>query len=199
MKTIRWTLALLGFCCAVLSGAPQDPPAPPQKDAGQQVPPQGRRRRMRGAMIWRAFARLDKNKQKELLALQHSDPEKFSVEMRKIGEQFFKEEQQRRSKVRAIVEKYQKSKDAKEKESLKKELTELERVEFQRSLDELSKILEESRRRVAFLEGELNKRSKNAGPAVDARVDALLKGEIRLDMPPPPPPRERPPRTKGNQ
>ena len=170
---------------------------------GRKMPPPGRGfgGPGRGAAMWRVFSRLDEPTRKKMLELQRNDPEKFFVEMRRLTEEYTKKDQLRRQQMQALIDKYRASTDKAEREKLKAELTRMEKAQFARHIAGLSSTIESTKRRLAFMEKELNKRKEKADAIVEARVEALLSGELPVSPPdhrrgprPGGPPHKTPPR-----
>ena len=145
----------------------------------------------RNAVFWRVFSQLSEPERKKMQELQRNDPEQFTVEMRKLAEKYEKQALAWRSKLTSLIEKYRKSTDRNEKAGLKAEITAMEKERFEKHISGLTKTIEGAKRRVAMMEVELKKRRAKADAIVNARVEALIKGEIPV-MPPrrPGPPRK---------
>ena len=154
----------------------------------------------RGAAMWRAFSLLDEAERKKMLELQRNDPDKFFAEMRKLSAEFEKQEQARLKKLQCLIDKYRTSTDKAERERLKAELTKMERAQFDKRIAGLTRTVESTKRRLALMEQGLKERKEKADAIVDARVEALLSGEIPVNpVYPAPhmrqgPPRQGPPR-----
>ncbi len=153
----------------------------------------------RGAAMWRAFSLLDEAERKKMLELQRNDPDKFFAEMRKLSAEFEKQEQARLKKLQCLIDKYRNSTDKAERERLKAELTKMERAQFDKRIAGLTRTVESTKRRLALMEQGLKERKEKADAIVDARVEALLSGEIPVAPAFPPahmrqgPPRQGPP------
>ena len=155
----------------------------------------------RGAAMWRAFSLLDEAERKKMLELQRNDPDKFFAEMRRLSAEFEKREQARLQKLQCLIDKYRTSTDKAERERLKAELTKMEKAQFDKRIAGLTRTVESTKRRLALMEQGLKERKEKADAIVDARVEALLSGEIPVApaYPAPPhmrqgPPRQGPPR-----
>ena len=154
----------------------------------------------RGAAMWRAFSLLDEAERKKMLELQRNDPDKFFAEMRRLSAEFEKQEQARLKKLQCLIDKYRTSTDKAERERLKTELTKMERAQFDKRIAGLTRTVESTKRRLALMEQGLKERKEKADAIVDARVEALLSGEIPVAPAYPAPhmrqgpPRQGPPR-----
>ena len=154
----------------------------------------------RGAAMWRAFSQLDENERKKMLELQRNDPDKFFAEMRRLSAEFEKREQARLQKLQCLIDKYRTSTDKAERDRLKAELTKMEKAQFDKRIAGLTRTVESTKRRLALMEQGLKERKEKADAIVDARVEALLSGEIPVapSYPAPHmrqgPPRQGPPR-----
>ena len=143
-------------------------PRPPRR------PPLSREEFLRGPGIWRAFAMMSAEEQKEMRKLQRTEPEKYQALMRKKAEELFNAEQLRRKQIAEIVEKYHASTDNAEKEKLKNELKNIVKERFNDQLRAMRGDLERTRARVKHLEKEVKKRETNS----DAIIDAMLKRHL---------------------
>ena len=154
----------------------------------------------RGAAMWRAFSLLDEAERKKMLELQRNDPDKFFAEMRRLSAEFEKQEQARLKKLQCLIDKYRTSTDKAERERLKTELTKMEKAQFDKRIAGLTRTVESTKRRLALMEQGLKERKEKADAIVDARVEALLSGEIPVAPAYPAPhmrqgpPRQGPPR-----
>ena len=146
-------------------------PRPPRR------PPLSREEFLRGPGIWRAFAMMSAEEQKEMRKLQRTEPEKYQALMRKKAEELFNAEQLRRKQIAEIVEKYHASTDNAEKENLKNELRNIVKERFDNQLRAMRGDLERTRARVTRLEKELKKRETNS----DAIIDAMLKRHLEAN------------------
>ena len=144
----------------------------------------------RNAVLWRVFSQLNDAERKKMHDLQRNNPEAFTVEMRKLVDKYEQLERIRNERLLSLIDKYRKSKDEKERAKLKDELTRMEKERFEQHLAGLSRTIANTRRRLAFMEKELNKRKAKKEAIVDARVEAILTGKIPVFAPqgsPPPP------------
>ena len=149
--------------------------------AGEKALPVPERRKIfRGHMAWRAFSQLNEPERKKMQALQRSDPERFAAEMKLLAEKYEKKEIAWRGKMRALIAQYRRSSDVKEKEKIKAEITKMETERFQQRISALAKTIAVNKLRVAMMEKELKKRRERSKDIVEARVDAILTGEIPL-------------------
>ena len=161
----------------VPAGAPVAPPAAQEK----QNPGGGRMRGMRrNALIWRAFSQLNETERKKMQDLQRSNPEAFAAEMRKLAEQYEKKENAWREKMELLTEKYRKSTDKAERSKIKAEMMKMEKVRFDKRLGDLEKTIAATKQRVALMEQDLKKRKERSDAIVEARVEAILSGELPL-------------------
>ena len=167
--------------------------------AGKLPPPKARsgagmRGMRRNVMVWRVFSQLSDAERKKMHELQRSNPEAFSAEMRKLIDKFEQKERARIRKLQSLIDQYRKSNDKAERSRLKAEVAKMEKELFNQRLAGLSRTIINAKRRVAMMEEELNKRKAKAHDIVEARVDALLTGELpvvsyppRRNVPPRPP------------
>lgn len=158
-------------------------------------PPGGAKMRgmKRNALMWRVFSQLTEPERKKMQELQRSNPEQFSIEMRKLADKYEQQENAWRRKMHSLVEKYRSSTDKAEREKLKAEVVKMERERFNKRLNGLARTIAATKRRVAIMEQELNKRKERAAEIVDARAEAILTGELPVD----PQPHHRFPPRKG--
>ena len=185
LKSVVLTLAAVwgGALFAAETVPVKAPPAPPVHE--KPGPGSGRMKGMRrNALIWRAFSQLNEAERKKMQELQRSNPEAFVAEMRKLAEQFEKRENSWREKMGLLTEKYRKSTDKAERSKIKAEMMKLEKERFDKRLGDLEKTIAATKRRVAFMEQELKKRKERSDAIVEARVDAILSGELPLMGPP---------------
>ena len=186
LKGVVLTLIAVGSG-ALLAAENVPAGAPAAQGAAQEKPGPGNGR-MRGmrrnALIWRAFSQLNETERKKMQDLQRSNPEAFAAEMRKLAEQFEKKENSWREKMGLLTEKYRKSTDKAERSKIKAEMMKLEKERFDKRLGDLEKTIAATKRRVAFMEQELKKRKERSDAIVEARVDAILSGELPLMGPP---------------
>ena len=147
----------------------------------------------RNAVFWRVFSQLSEPERKKMQELQRNDPEKFAAEMRKLAEKYEQRELAWRNKLTSLIEKYRKSSDKNERSKLKAEITVMEKERFDQRIAGLTRTIAGAKRRVAMMEEDLKKRKDKAAAIVDARVEALIKGEIPVM----PPRRVMPPRKEG--
>lgn len=153
-------------------------------ESGERLPAPPRERRIpRGALIWRAFSQLNEAERKKIQELQRTDPEKFHAAMQELAEKFEKQENAWRRKMFSLIGQYRRSTDSAEREKIKNEITRMETERFKRRLDGLAKTIARSKRRVAMMERELQKRKERSSAIVGARVEAILSGEIPFDPP----------------
>lgn len=147
----------------------------------------------RNAVFWRVFSQLSEPERKKMQELQRNEPEKFTAEMRKLAEKYEQRELAWRNKLTSLIEKYRKSSDKNERSKLKAEITVMEKERFDQRIAGLTRTIAGAKRRVAMMEKDLKKRKDKAAAIVDARVEALLNGEIPVM----PPRRSIPPRKDG--
>ena len=187
---------------------PQQPKAemPPHRARGGMVPPRGRGEmfphrgrgemsphRFRGgdrvdnmrrnAMIWRVFSELDDAERKKMQELQRENPEKFALEMRSRAEAFEKQEQEKVQKLLSLIDRYRKSSDKEERAKLKAEIAKTEKERFNKRLAGHERVINSTKRRLALMEEELAKRKAKKDAIVEARVEALLSGELPVMQP----------------
>lgn len=201
MKQTVFLFLLIGALLPLVGA--ETPAKPSESEAEATVPskrePPRRRGHRNGYWIWRAFSQMTEAERRSMSELQRSDPEKFLKEMRKKGEALFRQEQARRAEIRSLVERH-KSADAKQQAAIKQRLTDMERQEFRRRVNELSHQIRATKARIAHMEADLKKRRAHAGEIIAVRVEAMLKGELFErpprrrgggPVPPPPPPPEK--------
>ena len=145
----------------------------------------GRGRGMRGnAVFWRVFSELSDAERKKMQELQRNNPEEFAAEMRKRVEAHEKKIQAKIEHLSALIGKYRKSTDEKERAKLKDELIKLEKEQFEQRLAGMARTIANTKQRVALMEKELEKRNAKKDAIVEARVDALLSGELPVPVSP---------------
>lgn len=148
------------------------------KGPGMMMRPGMRPGAARGAAMWRAFSLLDEAERKKMLELQRNDPDKFFSEMRRLSAEFEKQEQARLKKLQCLIDKYRTSTDKAERKRLKTELTKMEKAQFDKRIAGLTRTVESTKRRLVLMEQGLKERKEKADAIVEARVEALLSGEI---------------------
>ena len=179
------------FAVLPLQGGEKAPHHPPRRE--HKAP--GMRNMGRNAMMWRVFSQLDDAERKKMQELQRNNPEEFASSMRALVEKYEKLERARVEKLSALIEKYRKSSDKEERTKLKNEIARMEKERFDKRLEGLAKMIEGTKRRVALMEADLNKRKAKKEAIIDARVEALLSGELPVAPPQHPRPmRKGPPR-----
>ena len=150
-------------------------------------PPQQGNMKMRGmrrnAIVWRVFSQLSEPERKKMQELQRNNPEAFTQKMRELADKYEQQENAWRNKMIALVEKYRKSTDKAEKAKLKTEVVKLERERFNKRLTGLERTIAATKRRVALMEQELNKRKARSAEIIDARAEAILSGELPVAAP----------------
>ena len=153
------------------------PPAPrhekPVKKSGDS--PRSPENYRRGPGVWRAFSRLSRQEQEELLKLQRNDPKKFEAVMREKADQLYEAEKQRRKEQHDLAMQYQQESDPAKKEAIKADLRKKIHEDFLQRLQDSRRDIESHKRRTAQLEEELLKREKNC----EAIVDALLQHHLQ--------------------
>lgn len=164
--------------------------------------PEARNAKMRGmrrhAIVWRVFSQLSESERKKMQELQRSNPEAFSAAMKKLADEYEKKERLRAHKLFSLIRKYRQSTDSEERARFKAEIVKMEKERFEERLQGLARTIAGTRRRLAFMEQELNKRKAKKEAIVEARTEALLSGEIPVNfshsrrMGPPRPPRRAP-------
>ena len=182
LKSVVLTLIAVGGG-ALLAAENVPAGAPAAQGAAQEKPGPGNGR-MRGmrrnALIWRAFSQLNETERKKMQELQRSNPEAFAAEMRKLAEQYEKKENAWREKMELLTEKYRKSTDKAERSKIKAEMMKMEKVRFDKRLGDLEKTIAATKQRVALMEQDLKKRKERSDAIVEARVEAILSGELPL-------------------
>ena len=138
----------------------------------------------RNALVWRVFSQLSEPERKKMQELQRNNPEQFALEMRKLADQYEQQENAWRQKMLSLVEKYRKSTDKTEREKLKAEVVKMEKERFEKRLNDLERTIAATKKRVAFMEEDLKKRKARSAAIVEARVDAILSGELPVTVPP---------------
>lgn len=192
-KIMIWAGAVVSSV-SLYAGKPVPPPEKMPHPGKRALPEKGKPKwGMRGnAIMWRVFSQLDDGERKRLQTLQRNNPEQFTAEMRKLAEKYEKQERAWYSKMTFLIEKYRKSTDKEERSKLKAEIARMEKVRFDQRVAGLERTIAGAKRRVAMMERELEKRRTKAAAIIEARVEALLAGEIPVM--PHPPRGHRPPR-----
>lgn len=182
----RSALMVIAVFSGTLLAAEKTPGQTPPPSAHAKPGPGGHRMKgmRRNALIWRVFSQLNETERKKMQELQRSNPEAFAAEMRKLAEQYEKKENAWRQKMVLLTGKYRKSTDKTERARLKAEVMKMEKERFGRRLSGLERTISATKKRVALMEQELNKRKERAEAIVEARVEALLSGELPLMGPP---------------
>ena len=164
---------------SALCGAEKVQP-PAQGSAEQPAPnavrPRGARRG--NALMWRVFSQLPENERKKMQELQRNNPEQFAVEMRKITEKYEQKENAWFKEMTSLVKSYRECTDKNEQARLKAEITRLEKSRFEKRLQGFEKMIAATKKRVELMEQDLKKRKEHSKQIVEARVEAILSGEI---------------------
>jgi hypothetical protein len=174
LSGIMAVAALAALTAFPLEGAEQKKPVPPPHGHGRPA----MRGSKRNAMVWRVFSQLSEAERKKMAELQRNNPEAFNAEMRKLVEQFEQQERARTKHLQSLIDRYRKSTDEKERAALKAELAKMETERFEKRLEGFAKMIAGTRKRLAIMEQDLEKRKARKGAIVEARVEALLSGEI---------------------
>lgn len=175
--------AKIAFGCmvsaTVLCGAEKT--AQPSPEKGEKVAQntvKSRSNRRGNALIWRVFSQLPENERRKMQELQRNNPEQFAAEMRKIAEKYEQHEKSWYKKMISLVNRYRESSDKNEKAKLKAEISQLEKSRFEKRLDGLEKMIAATKKRVELMEQDLKKRKERSKEIIEARVEAILSGEI---------------------
>ena len=168
---------ILFFAVAVLFFSAAAETAAPSRKRGGFPPPGKDHNFQRNPAVWRAFSMLPLNEQKELMKLQHNDPEKFRAIMQEKAAKIQAEMQAKRQKVADLAAKIRDSKDDKEKTALRAELRAMLKDSFDSRINHLKRNIESNKKRIARMEEELKKRESNADALVDAITEAVISGK----------------------
>lgn len=196
----KWLLLIAccgAFACFAISDGPADRPAetPANAPADRPTPPPSPKKekeRRVSFVIWRVFSNLPDDERKKMMELQRTDPEKFRSIMTEKGKALIKADRERQNELRKLAAEYQSSSDTARKRELYKKIEESVRQNYFKRIEENRRHLAEMKRRTQDFEAELNKREKNADPAIKTRIEAILRGDVEPDrFPPPPPPPHR--------
>lgn len=137
----------------------------------------------RNALVWRVFSQLSEPERRKMQELQRNNPEAFTQKMRELADKYEQQENAWRNKMIALVDKYRKSTDKAEREKLKAEVVKMEKERFDKRLSSLAGMIAATKRRVALMEQELNKRKARSAEIIDARAEAILSGELPVAAP----------------
>lgn len=158
------------------------PEAPPH--GGRHCPPpepppeRGPERRFRiGPGMWQVFSQLTPEERQAMQKLQREDPEKFREVMSAKADELYRKRQHRHAELQKLAEQCRAAATPEERERLRKLLVEEVEKDFRAHLKANRRQIEDMKRRTARLEQELQRREKNVKAAVDARVEAMIKGE----------------------
>ena len=163
----------------VLCGAEKT--AQPSPEKGEKVAQntvRSRSNRRGNALIWRVFSQLPENERKKMQELQRNNPEQFAAEMRKIAEKYEQQENAWLKEMNSLVKSYRESSDKNERARLKAEISRLEKGRFEKRLQGFEKMIAATKKRVELMEQDLKKRKEHSKEIVEARVEAILSGEI---------------------
>lgn len=134
------------------------------------------RESIRSHHIWRIISMLPAEEQRELLKLQRTDPEKFRAVMRKKADEFQKTQQQKRQQHTALSAQIRACSDPEQKAALRKQLRDMIKSDFETHLANMRRNIEASKRRIARMEKELQRREKNSAAVIDAITESLISG-----------------------
>jgi len=188
MMTVRLGLRCFVMMLAVLladtlraeSAPAAPPPEKPAPEAPQgAVPPRGRPggRFRYGPGMWQAFSQLSAEERAALQKLQREDPVKFREVMDAKAEELYKKLQARIAELEALAKACREAKDPQEAQRLREKLTAEVEKDFREHLAANRRHLEEMKRRAQRMESELDLREKKCAEAVQARVEAMIRGE----------------------
>ena len=107
----------------------------------------------------------------ELKALKAKDPKKFEQEVQALHEQFMKAKKQEHDAIRALVDNYRETKDAKVKEQLREKL----QSSFDERMKNAEQCLKEQEKRLEEAKKNLEARKANAGAIIDGRLENMLR------------------------
>ena len=163
------------------------PPPPPSeaKDAPTQDPVKEQKWRENRRLMqatWRAFGALDQASRAELMKLQANDPEAFRARMNKLGSERMAKENANIDELRRLAASYKAAGDD-EKQRIKTRIGEIVRAQYFERLEENRRQLEETKKRAARIEAELNLRSAKADETIAALIDTIVSTG---DLPQPP-------------
>lgn len=181
MKISGFATFALGcmMTASVLCGAEKAAaPAPGTANSPAKSGMNNRGGRRGNALIWRVFSQLPENERRKMQELQRNNPEQFAAEMRKIAEKYEQHENSWYKKMISLVNRYRESTDKNEKAKLKAEISQLEKSRFEKRLDGLEKMIAATKKRVSLMEQDLKKRKERSKEIIEARVEAILSGEI---------------------
>lgn len=130
------------------------------------------------ALIWRVFSQLPENERRKMQELQRNNPEQFAAEMRKIAEKYEQQENAWLKEMNSLVRSYRESSDKNERARLKAEISRLEKSRFEKRLQGFEKMIAATKKRVELMEQDLKKRKEHSKEIIEARVEAILSGEI---------------------
>ena len=148
---------------------------PEKKEEKTKAAPRSPENYRRGPGTWRAFSRLSRHEQEELLKLQRSDPEKFRSVMQEKADQLYAAEKKRQQELDELAIQCNKESDPAKKAELKKQLRLKIHEDFLQRLQDTRRDIESNKRRTEMMEKELQKREKNC----EAIVDALLEHRLQ--------------------
>ena len=171
-------MALL-FSLAVVT-ARADEPSKTAPDSGAE-PPREKPDRGRmfgyGPRMWQAFSQLSDEERAALQKLQREDPVKFREVMDAKAEELYQKLQARIAELEALAKACREAKDPQEAQRLREKLTAEVEKDFREHLAANRRHLEEMKRRAQRMESELDLREKKCAEAVQARVEAMIRGE----------------------
>lgn len=162
--------------------ATEPPPPPPRHHRGghdkRRHPDRDPGRRFRnGPGMWMVFSRLTPAERQEMMKLQREDPEKFREVMSAKAAELYEKRQKRRAELQKLAEQCRNAATPEERERLKKQLTEEVRKDFREHLEANRIQIEDMKRRTEHLEREWQRRKNNMDKAVEASVEAMIRGE----------------------
>jgi len=177
--TIATTIAV-----AAGEGGSQPPPPPPSERKAPSAPlPESGRRFRNGPGIWQVFSSMEPEERKRMQKLQREDPAKFREIMQAKAEELYRKRLARRAELEALARQCRKTQDEALRAELRKKLVAEVEKDFRKHLQANRRHLADLKHRAASMEKELNRREANCAKAVEARVDAMIRGE----KPPRPP------------
>lgn len=152
---------------------------PPPPHGGRFRPPEhdSDRRFRIGPGMWQVFAQLSPEERLAMQKLQREDPEKFREVMSAKADELYRKRKQRRDELHKLAEQCRNAATPEEKERLRKQLVAEVEKDFRAHLKANRRQLEDMKRLAARLEQELQRREAKIKEAVDARVEAMIKGE----------------------
>ena len=153
-------------------------------DKGKIEPPKHHRPPMMGHPgqrppdIWRAFSQLPPGEQRQLMLIQRSEPEKFRQIMVEKARKLQEQHRARRQMIQKLAADIRECKDKAAADTMRAKLKAMVKEDFDKRINHLRRNVEMNKKRLAWMEKELEKRQSNAEAIIEAITGNIISGKI---------------------